>query len=145
MELKELAKVLEQQDFLVKTKDEAWGRFTNPRLYAVNFHLATSDSLLASDFKKIHSSAKKIQEFIELLLQKNPRVLRKYFKEIFIQYHVGNEFRGSGSSPSWIVTRKIFSDEINLIGYYKWLDKGWGDYSSELSYDPSALEKILQK
>ena len=142
MKLEKLAEELNELDFLTRTVDTDWRCFTKPRLYAVNFWRCTED--FDADYVKITTSAYKLQKFVQLILQRRPKVLKSYFKEIFIQFYVGNEYRGAGSSPSWMVVRRWFADKAKLAGYYKWIDKGWGDYSAELTYDPQALEEILR-
>lgn len=88
----------------------------------------------------IESNPKKILDFIRQLKEK-PSYL-KYVKSVTIRYSVGNEYRGWGGNVSEIELDKEFAEKIKIRGVFRWIDKGWGDYYGELSYDLSSLEEL---
>jgi hypothetical protein len=75
-----------------------------------------------------------IKKFIIELYEKNP-IYIKYVKEIVLNYYKGNEYRGGGGDRSYIILDKSFAEKIKIRGYFKWIDKAWGDARAELKYE----------
>ena len=129
---KRFAKVLSL--FSLEEVDDDWSRFKNPKYHYINKKYKGGETIT------IRSSPKKILEFLEKLYEINPNLL-DYVKEFDLRYWVGNEFRGWGCDVSELVIDKEFAEKIRLEGYYKWIDKAWGDYSADLKYDLETLKK----
>ncbi len=68
--------------------------------------------------------------------------LLKLIKEVYIQYWVGNEFRGSGSDRGYIIGDKNFLSKLVKEAYFRWIDMAWGDWDGALEYDEEYLESL---
>jgi hypothetical protein len=110
----------------VEEKDTDWRRFSSPRYVYENLNYQGGETV------RVVSSAQKILNFLKLLKEKG---VLNMVKEVELNYWVGNEFRGSGSEASYLLINKDFAEKIKLKGSFKWIDKGWGDYWSELEYE----------
>jgi len=119
--------------FTLTDYNDNWKRFQKPYYYYTNRNYSGGETI------EITTSAYKILKFIEELFNINPDLLN-LIKEIRLNYWVGNEFRGSGSDESSLIIDKEFAQKIQLRGYFRWVDRAWGDYSSSLEYD---LKKLV--
>jgi hypothetical protein len=111
---------------LVEAKDTEWKRFSKPH------YVYENPSYSGGETVKIESSARKIEKFLKDLQQKG---LLNFVQKAELNYWVGNEFRGWGSDRSFVYVDKNFAEKIGIKGYFKWIDKGWGDYACNLEYD----------
>lgn len=117
--------------------NDNWKRFSNPYYYFVNKNFIGSETII------IETSPRKILNFIKKLAEINPEYLN-YVKKVVLRFWVGNEHRGSGGDISILEVDKEFAEKIKIQGYFEWIDKGWGDYTSELTYDLSSLQKEVK-
>jgi len=81
------------------------------------------------------SSATRIVEFLEKVLEKGRGDVLRGIKNVSIWYWAGNRFRGCGSDSSSITIEKEIAKKIKLKGNFRWIDRGWGDFSAELEYE----------
>jgi len=88
------------------------------------------------DTVTIYTSPFKIVDFINKLKEKK---CLDFVKEFELSYSVGNEHRGWGGSRSTLIIDKEFANKIKIRGHFKWIDKGYGDFSANLEYDLSNL------
>lgn len=109
-----------------------WRYFSKPYYYYINKDYRGDETII------VVSSPKKILDFLKELSKINSYYLR-YIKEFELRYWIGNKFRGWGGDASRIIVDKEFANKIKLKGYYEWIDRAWGDYTSELQYDLSKL------
>lgn len=119
--------------FVLVDYNDDWRYFSKPFYKYINERYSGGETIT------ITTGPKKILNFIEELIKINPEYLN-YIREIELRYWVGNEFRGSGGDASKIVVNREFAQKISLEGYFKWVDKGWGDYTADLKYDLSKEE-----
>lgn len=128
MKREELKKFFE----LVEYNDD-WSYFSKPHYRYLNKNYRGGETIT------ITTGPSKILNFIEELIKINLEYLNM-IKELELRYWVGNEFRGWGGDVSRLVVDKEFANKISLKGEFGWIDKGWGDYYSELEYDLSKLK-----
>lgn len=89
------------------------------------------------DVVSIRTSPRKILDFLEEIDRKNPEYF-SLIKEVIIRWG-GEGPRGWGYLPSFLILDQEFAKSIKLQGYFKWVDKGWGDFTAALTYDLSNL------
>jgi hypothetical protein len=120
----------------VEEKDTDWRWFSSPHYVFVNLNYEGGETV------RVVSSAQKILKFLNEIKEKG---LLNKIKEVELNYWVGNRFRGSGSGASYIILDKEFAEKIKIKGVFRWTDKGWGDYWSELEYDFGNTIKEVEK
>jgi len=91
----------------------------------------------------IYAPSHRIEKLMDEIESVNPSLL-KLIKEVYIQYWVGNEFRGSGPGPGYIKGDKEFLSKLIKEAYFEWIDKGWGDWCGTLKYDKEFLESLKE-
>ena len=87
----------------------------------------------------IETNPFRIKKFIIELYELNPFYI-KFIRQITLNYWKGNEFRGSGGDRSYIILNKEFAKKIKIKGFFKWIDRAWGDARADLQYDLSPLK-----
>lgn len=102
-----------------------------------NIYKDVNKDYKGGDIIVIKSSPSKIISFIEELYQINPEYIQ-YIKEVILRYS-SSEYRGWGYNTSFLHIDKNFANKIKLQGYFKWIDRGWGEFRAGLSYDLSNL------
>ena len=112
-----------------------WERFSKPRKKWIN------ENYSGGEITTIYAPSRKIEKFIDKIENVNPHLL-KLIKEVYIQYCVGNEFRGSGSDRGYIIGDKNFLSKLVKEAYFRWIDMAWGDWDGALEYDEEYLESL---
>jgi len=102
-----------------------------------NIYKHVNRNYKGGDIVIIKSSPSKIISFLEALYQINPEYLN-YIKEVILRYSA-SEHRGWGYNTSFLYVDQNFANKIKLQGHFRWIDRGWGDFSASLTYDLSNL------
>jgi hypothetical protein len=91
----------------------------------------------------VYTPSHKIERLMDEIERINPRLL-KLIKEVYIQYWVGNEFRGSGPGRGFIKGDKEFLSKLIKEAYFEWIDVAWGSWCDALKYDKDFLESLRE-
>ena len=125
-----------REKFKLVACEWTWKRFSRPYKHFVN------ETYSGGELTIIVAPSKKIERLMDEIERVNPSLLN-FIKEVYVQYWVGNEFRGSGSDRGFIKGDKEFLSRLVKEAYFRWID--WGDYDGTLIYDKEFLESFFEE
>jgi len=105
-----------------------------------NYKNWVNDEYEGGETTTIYAPSHRIEKLMDEIESVNPDLL-KLIKEVYIYYWVGNEFRGSGPGEGFIKGGKEFLSRLIKKAYFRWIDKGWGDWEGVLEYDLEQLKE----
>ena len=133
-ELKEV-KDMWREKFKLVACEWGWKRLSKNYKHWVN------EDYCGGEIIEIYAPSHRIEKLMDEIESVNPSLLR-LIKEVYICYWVGNEFRGSGPDRGYIKGDKEFLSRLIKQAYFKWIDRGWGDWAGTLEYDKEFLESL---
>ena len=83
----------------------------------------------------VKSCPTRILDFLRALAKKNASYIY-YVKEVILRCAKAEEWV---ADASYLVIDKEFAEKIQLKGHFRWINKGWGEFSASLTYDLSNL------
>jgi len=111
---------------------------------STNFKHWVNENYSGGEITVVYAPSHRIEKLMDEIESVNPELL-KLIKEVYIRYWVGNEFRGSGPDRGFIIGDKEFLSKLVRKAYFRWIDKGWGDWEGTLKYDKEFLESLRVK
>jgi hypothetical protein len=111
---------------------------------STNFKHWVNENYSGGEITVVYAPSHRIEKLMDEIESVNPELL-KLIKEVYIRYSVGNEFRGSGPDRGFIIGDKEFLSKLVRKAYFRWIDKGWGDWEGTLKYDKEFLESLRVK